>query len=199
MRIRAAFGPSPDERGVGVRGDGGRNRSAHVAPFAPHPALRATLSRRERGEAKPRGFTLLEMLLVLSLVAIATTLAAMAVSGGLDGMRLRTAAKEIAGQLRYTRAQAIASGLPQNFTLDPAAHGWRAPNGRHGAIPASLGIRFTGARQAQAREGEGGILFFPDGASTGGRVQLQAGNAAWRVDVAWLTGEVKLSRAEAAP
>lgn len=157
------------------------------------------MAARGRRLRSPDGFTLLEMLLVLALVATATTLAAMALTGGLDGMRLRGAAKEIAGQLRYTRAQAIASGLPQDFALDPAAHSWRAPNGRHGQIPESLDIRFTGAREAQARKGEGGIVFFPDGASTGGRVQLQAGTAAWRIDVAWLTGEVTLSRAEAAP
>ena len=34
-------------------------------------------------------------------------------------------------------------------------------------------------------------MFFPDGASTGGRVQLQAPRSAWRIDVAWITGEVK--------
>ena len=32
-----------------------------------------------------------------------------------------------------------------------------------------------------------------------GRVQLQAKRAAWRIDVGWLTGQVKLSRAEAEP
>ncbi len=146
---------------------------------------------------KSRGFTLLEMLLVLSLIAIAVTLAAMAMNGGMEGMRLRNAAREIAGQLRYTRAQAIASGQPQRFALDVDAHRWQAPDGKQGEIPEALRIRFTGARQAQARTEEGAILFFPDGASTGGRVQLEAGDAAWRVDVAWLTGEVKLSRAGA--
>jgi general secretion pathway protein H len=44
--------------------------------------------------------------------------------------------------------------------------------------------------------GQGAILFFPDGASTGGRVQLSVKNAAWNIDVAWLTGEVKIKRGE---
>ena len=43
----------------------------------------------------------------------------------------------------------------------------------------------------------GAIVFFPDGGATGGRVQLQAKRAAWNVDVAWLTGEVKVARTEA--
>ncbi len=152
---------------------------------------------RPRGKAQ--GVSLLEMLLVVGLIAIAGTLAAMVLTGGLDGMRLRSSSKEIAAQLRYTRAQAVASGQPQRFVIDPAGHRWQAPNQREGRIPPSLRVQFIGAREVQPRTGEGGIVFFPDGASTGGRVRLQAKKAAWRIDVAWLTGEVKLARAQADP
>ncbi len=34
-------------------------------------------------------------------------------------------------------------------------------------------------------------VFFPDGASTGGRIDLQVKDARWRVDVGWITGEVR--------
>ena len=54
-----------------------------------------------------------------------------------------------------------------------------------------------GAREVQPTRGEGAVMFFPDGASTGGRVQLQAKRVAWNIDVAWLTGQVKLTRTEA--
>lgn len=141
------------------------------------------------------GFTLLEVLVVLVIVAMATTLAAMVFSGGLDGMRLRSSSKEIAAQLRYTRTQAIATGQPQRFTIDPHGRRWQAAGNRHGRIPQSLGVDFIGAREVQPRAGEGGIVFFPDGASTGGRVQLSVKRAAWRIDVSWLTGEVTLARA----
>ena len=143
------------------------------------------------------GFSLLEMMLVIAIIAIASLLAASALTGGLDGMRLRSASKQIAAQLRYTRAQAIATGEPQRFTIDPHAHTWEAPKQRHGEIPKQLGIVFTGAREVQPTRGEGAVMFFPDGASTGGRVQLQAKRAAWNIDVAWLTGQVKLTRAQA--
>lgn len=145
-----------------------------------------------------RGTSLLEMLLVIALIAGIGLLAAGALGGGLAGMQLRSSAKEVAAALRFTRTQAIATGKPQRFTLDPAAHRWTAPNGRKGEIPDSLRITFTGAREKQPRRGEGAIVFFADGASTGGRVQLSARQAAWNVDVAWLTGEVKLRRAEVA-
>lgn len=142
------------------------------------------------------GFSLLEMLLVIALIAAIGVLTATALTGGMDGMRLRSAAKQVAAQLRYTRAQAIATGRPQRFTIDPRAHAWTAPKQRHGDIPEQLGIVFTGARETQPARGVGAIVFFADGASTGGRIQLKAKQAAWNVDVTWLTGEVRVRRGE---
>lgn len=170
------------------------------------PATRATVGPARRRPDAPgvracpasrqRGVSLLEMLLVIALIAATSVLAAGALGGGFTGMQLRSSAKEIAAQLRYTRTHAIATGEPQRFVIDPAAHTWRAPEGRDGEIPESLRVRFYGARQVQPSRGEGAIVFFPDGASTGGRVQLSLERAGWNVDVAWLTGQVRLRRAE---
>ena len=143
-----------------------------------------------------RGFTLIELLVVIALIAAIGALTAAALTGGMDGIRLRAAAKEVAAQLRFTRAQAIATGRPQRFTIDPRARVWTAPKARRGEIPQQLGIVFTGARETQPARGVGAIVFFADGASTGGRIQLNAQRAAWNVDVKWLTGEVSLRRGE---
>lgn len=143
---------------------------------------------------RARGVTLLEMMLVVLLMAIGGLLAAMLLTGGLDGMRLRAEAREIAAQLRYTRAQAMATGQPQRFVIDPVARRWSAPNGRHGDVPRQLSVSFVGARQAQPREGQGAIVFFHDGGSSGGQIRLTTQRARWNVDVAWLTGEVRAVR-----
>lgn len=149
--------------------------------------------------SRARGMSLVEVLLVVALLAGMSLLAAAAVTGGFAGMQLRSEAKEIVAQLRFTRAQAIATGRPQRFTIDPQAHAWTAPRERSGEIAESLAIRFIGAREVQPSRGEGAIVFFPDGASTGGRVQLSAERAGWNIDVAWLTGEVTLERGEVRP
>ena len=135
------------------------------------------------------------MLLVIALIAAASLLAAAAFTGGFKGMQLRSTAKEVAAQVRYTRTQAIATGQPQRFVIDPQARRWQAPNGRSGEIPASLGVVFTGAREVRPSQSEGAIMFFADGAATGGRIRLTLERAAWDIDVAWLTGEVRLRRA----
>ncbi len=146
---------------------------------------------------RARGFSLLEMLLVLAIIAFAGLLAASAMTGGLDGIRLRSATSDIAAQLRFTRAQALATGKRQDFSIDPRAHAWEAPKQRHGTLPKQLGIEFYGAREVQPSASEGGIAFFPDGASTGGRIRLSAKKAVRDIDVAWLTGEVTVQRGEA--
>lgn len=153
-----------------------------------------------RGRVPPRrrharGVSLVELVIVIVLIGLVSLLAVSAMGGGFKGMQLRSSAKEIASQLRFTRTRAIATGQAQRFSIDPGTQAWQAADGRRGDVPDVLDIAFVGARQAQSRAGEGAILFFPDGASTGGRVRVSHGSAAWDVDVKWLTGEVRVSRA----
>ena len=145
---------------------------------------------------RPRqaGVSLLEMLLVVALIAAASLLAMAAFSGGMKGAQLRSAAKQVAAELRYTRSRAIVTGQPQRFVIDPQARTWQGPGDHHGEIPAALQISFIGAREVQPSEREGAVLFFPDGAATGGRVQLARDGAKWNIDVAWLTGQVTVER-----
>ena len=87
---------------------------------------------------RARGVSLLEMLLVIALIAAISVLALAAMSGGREGMQLRSSAKQVSAALRFTRTHAIATGQPQRFTLDPAKRTWAAPMGRRGDIPPSL-------------------------------------------------------------
>lgn len=153
---------------------------------------------RAAGACPQRGFSLLEILLVMALIAATGVLAAGVLGGGFERMALRSSAKELAAQLRFTRAQAIASGTPQRFSIDPAARSWQGANARSGEIPAPLEVHFFGAREVSPAPGVGAIVFFGDGASTGGRVRLSLRDAAWEIEVAWLTGEVSLRRGGAA-
>ena len=145
-----------------------------------------------------RGMSLLEILLVMALIAATGLLAAGILGGGTGRMELRSTARELAAELRFARTRAIATGTAQQFMVDPAARTWQGADGHGGQWPASLEVRFTGAREVQPAEGVGAVMFFGDGASTGGRLQLRMRDAAWNIDVAWLTGEVSLRRAEPA-
>lgn len=145
--------------------------------------------------SRPRGFTLVEVLAVLALVAIVATVTLAAFGGGsLTGRKLHAEARGIAAGLRMAQALAISSGQPQEVQVTPATHAWRGPHGRGRTLPAGMELVFTGAREAQPSAEVGAIRFFPQGGSTGGRVRVLQGDAGWDVDVAWLTGEVRLRR-----
>ena len=146
-----------------------------------------------------RGFSLIEILLVVVLITAVTAMAAYAMNSGMPGAQLRGAARELAAQLRFTRAQAIATGTAQVFTLDARSREWTAPQQRHGALPREIDVVATGARVEQQHPDQVAIRFFPEGAATGGRFLLKRGDAAWQVDVEWLTGQVTLQRAAARP
>ena len=174
----------------------------------PDPALRASFSPEQKATQHARlpasGFSLLEMMLVLVLVAAATLLAVSALGGGMQGMQLRSGAKDLAAQFRFARAVAISSGQPQDVVVDPQGRRWQGAKGRSGNLPDGGEIVFTGARAEQFARGpvdtgKGAVRFFPDGAATGGRVRLLANGAGWDVDVGWLTGEVRVSRVQATP
>ena len=170
-----------------------------VLPAVPQPAaVKPAAMKRAAAKpaAVPQGFTLVEILIVMTLIAALTLLLMGAMNGGMDGLKLRSNAKTLVAELRHARAQAIATGTVQRFTVEPEKRIWTGAKQRHGEFPKALDVTFTGVRQVQARDGEGVILFFEDGASTGGRIQLRVENAAWNVDIAWLTGEVSLHRGE---
>lgn len=162
------------------------------ARMHPRPAL-ATVKAPARAS---HGFSLLETLVVVVLIAAASMLALATLGGGIERMQVRSAAGEVAANLRFTRAHALATGQPQRFTLDPVARTWQAPRERAGRLPDGLDVVFTGAREVQARQDKGAIVFFDDGASTGGRVRLEGDRMAWQIDVAWLTGEVRIARVD---
>ena len=129
---------------------------------------------RSRRDAPTRirasaGFTLIEILVVVSLVAGLTVILMMSMNGGMNGLRLRSEAKTIASELRRARSQAISTGTVQAFRIVPEDRTWTGARGRKGEIPKPLVVSFTGVRQVIERDGEGVILFFEDGASTGGR------------------------------
>ena len=139
-----------------------------------------------------QGFTLIEIIAVVALIGIATTMVLVTTGTGLEAARMRAAGKELAAALRYTRTQAIVKGESQALVVNVEARTYEAPGRDAVELPKQLELKLLTAAQEQVSDGVGGIRFFPDGASTGGHIELIRGDAAWRVDVNWLTGEVLL-------
>jgi general secretion pathway protein H len=66
------------------------------------------------------GFTLIEIVVVLAILAVATALVLPAVGRGSQAIKLRSEAGQIAALLRQARLEAVTKRRPTRVTLDPA-------------------------------------------------------------------------------
>lgn len=156
-------------------------------------SVRSCLSRSSRG------FTLIEVMAVLILVAIVITVAAVSLTRGLTGAKVRAAGQDLVAALRYTRAQAIVTRKQQVMELDVEKRTYVAPKRKLVELPKDMEMRLLTAAEEQTGETSGRVRFYPDGSSTGGRIKLVAGKRVWDVEIAWLTGEVKLREGDPEP
>ena len=141
-----------------------------------------------------RGFSLLEIIVVVGLIAVVMTFGAYALNKQLPAQQLRSSARELAAELRFTKTQAMVTGEAQSFQINAKTREWKGPKNHSGVLPKSLEIIATTARSEQPEDDVAAIKFFPDGAATGGRIVLQHKTAKWQVDVKWLTGEVTVTK-----
>ncbi len=136
----------------------------------------------------------MEIIVVIGLIAVVVSFGAYAISKQLPGQQLRSSAKELAAELRFTKSQAMVTGEAQSFQINAKTREWKGPKNHSGVLPKSLEIIATTARIEQPEGDVAAIKFFPDGAATGGRIVLQYDTAKWQVDVKWLTGEVTVTK-----
>lgn len=136
------------------------------------------------------GFSLLEILVILTLVGLMLGVVAFSLGRGVSSAEIRNASKEIAATMRYTRGLAMRSREQQVFVVDIENRTWQAGDRPPEPFQREMDITILTARSELTGENAGGIRFFPDGSSTGGRVTLTAGEREWQVGVEWLTGEI---------
>lgn len=140
-----------------------------------------------------RGFTLLELIVVLAITAMAIALVGPALGTGASGSELRAAARDLAAGLRVTRGEAIRRQRETALELDVETRRYRiGGDPRVYPLPEKLDIKLVTAEAEITGEHTGAIRFYPDGSSTGGRITLAAGERHYDVDVHWLTGRVSI-------
>lgn len=142
--------------------------------------------------SRARGFTLIELIAVIVLLAIVLAVSTLSLSKSLASAKVRAASKDLVAALRYTRGQAIVKGKPQVLLFDLDANTYTPPGKKTTSLPKDMVLRLTTAETEQTGANAGGIRFFADGSSTGGHVSVLMGQREWRINVAWLTGEIAL-------
>ena len=115
------------------------------------------------------GFTLLEMMVVLVIVAIGSALVVPMVEGGYESREVRRAARQIAATMHYCRGEAVALGQPQELVIDAVENSIHTTGGRWAVLTDRAVIEDVRGGQAFG-DGVVQILFFPNGSTSGAEV-----------------------------
>lgn len=134
-----------------------------------------------------RGFTLFELLLVIVLVGVATSIVSVGVGRGLHSAQERSALANMVSALRSARLQAIGSGQPVRARFDLPRRQVLMAGHAPASWPEDFAVRLNTAEGLDAA-----FEFYPDGAASGGNIQITRGERHWRIDIGWLTGRVTL-------
>jgi general secretion pathway protein H len=136
--------------------------------------------------AANRGFTLMEMLVVIVLMSIAVGLVGFGLQQGLHAASERQTVGQMVDALRATRVKAIVTGQPARTVFDLRRQAFQAPGQRIQHWPDELQVTLQTAAEMGST-----VEFYPDGGSTGGNLLLVNGERRWRIDIGWLTGSVQ--------
>ena len=145
------------------------------------------------------GFTLLELLVVLVVLGLATALFAVRGNPVSPAVAARAAARNISEALRAAHAQAILTNTPILFTIDVANRDYRWGTEPPHALPATVRIALLTSRDELVTSSAGSIRFDPDGGASGGRVTVDGGGRVWWVGVDWLSGRVSVVQKTSSP
>ena len=150
----------------------------------------AAISKRPRSA----GFTLLELLIVLAVVALAAALVVPNVPGFLGNNRVIAAADTMLAFIREARARAIVRGTTVDLEVDPTTGAYRFAD-RAETIDRGIAIDLTASLPAGRAKGSLGIVrFYPDGAASGGVIRLAGSGRARTLTVDALTGRIRVVR-----
>ena len=139
------------------------------------------------------GFTLLEIVCVMAIIAMLALLILPAIPRGTSRTRLEAFALQTASLLKTDRLAAMQRRMRVTTVLDPAARAIRS-----GAtdtvvlLPQDVGFDALLATVCNQRGVSRTIDFFPSGMSCGGAIQLMRPGGGFQVRVNWLTGGVEI-------
>jgi general secretion pathway protein H len=139
------------------------------------------------------GFSLLELVIVLAMIAGITALSLPNLWRRPADLSLRTTALDMAAMMRATRTDAVRRNNERAFLIDPAQRTyWSDANPAPRPIPFTLGINTEFSARARVTAASGRYAFFANGTSSGGKIVLREGSSSATIAIDGLTGNAEV-------
>ncbi|VAV90536.1 hypothetical protein MNBD_ALPHA06-2217 [hydrothermal vent metagenome] len=139
-----------------------------------------------------RGYTLVELVVVLLIIALATAVVAPRLVAFSTGNSIKQAAEQLASLCKQGRKLALATGISQQVVIDTETKTAWLENGSKKLVFAGQIELETRTSEAESAADLAGIRFFPDGVSTGGDVRFISDRSEILVSVIWANAEVRI-------
>ena len=118
------------------------------------------------------GFTLLETVVVMMIIGLASALALPMIEGGFEAREVRRAARQIASTMHFCRGEAVSLGAPQEMVIDAYRNTIHTTGWDRWAVLTERAI-ITDVHGGNALgDGMVQVLFFPNGSTSGAEVLL---------------------------
>ncbi|WP_281797071.1 prepilin-type N-terminal cleavage/methylation domain-containing protein [Desulforhabdus amnigena] len=150
---------------------------------------------RFKATGSPRGFTLMELMLVLIILTLTIGMVIPRIGAGWKRMEDREFLQEVTQTLKRARLQAMNSGEISVFRIrgSEKLYGLEVPPSQ--PIPENVDL-FADHLEQDPATGDHVILFFPDGSITGSDLEIIFDRQrTFRISIHPLFGTVRLSRA----
>ena len=148
---------------------------------------------RVRGTRAQAGFTLLEVVCVVAIIALIAAVILPGLPRGTSYARLEAYAIETATLLKQDRYFAMRRGARVATEISAAARMVRSgATGRVVHLPSDVAVGALLAKRCDQRTAGRTIDFFPSGRSCGGTIELTRLGKGFQVRVNWLTGGIEL-------
>jgi general secretion pathway protein H len=144
-----------------------------------------------------RGFSLLELVLVLLLLGVSSLIVIPNVEKGLQNREVKGSALALAAVARDLRSRALYDGIPRQLVLNLPQNSYWVERDREVQLPS--GVKFAEVDGGEMLDGGGRqFLFFPNGSSHGGAIALSDNRHLFRysIRVEPLTGKVEVFRSD---
>jgi len=119
-----------------------------------------------------KGYTLIELIIVLTLMATIMALVAPAFTTTFANLKLKTTAREMASLLNYARSLAIFQQKNFKVLLDLDNNTFGLESGSYKKLPKSVRIEKVSSRNGEQKEGTAEITFFFNGSSSEAHIHL---------------------------